>query len=228
MVIHPVAFRLRHSQQPADHIPEPSSHTDRLFQHLSPWLLCKIQLKITNLEKQSMNEACGFVGAEPSLAPSWFWVPCSVAVTLQSWASLTKQSTFKPNFKFCHLKCCWTAAHTRSFLGTSPTGLQQMTPRPWLEVPWKQDCCLLLFWLQAYAPLHVRGEQTHLGPCAFRDRGIQKDLSAMRISNSSPEHPQLLHHKCYLSSSSSLACLVPKTHPAQFENRHDEIPQFQS
>lgn len=67
----------------------PSSHTDRLFQHLSPWLLCKIQLKITNLEKQSMNEACGFVGAEPSLAPSWFWVPCSVAVTLQSWATVT-------------------------------------------------------------------------------------------------------------------------------------------
>lgn len=137
MLVHPVAFRLRHSQQPADHNPEPSSHTDRLFQHLSPWQLCKIQLKITNLEKQSMNEACGFVGAEPSLAPSWFWVPCSVAVTLQSWASVT--SLNKAPLSQISSFATWNAAELLLTQGHSwehlPLGSNKWLPDHGLKFP---------------------------------------------------------------------------------------------
>lgn len=48
---------------------------------------------------------------------------------------LTKQSTFKSNFKLFLLKCCWTAAHTRSFQEHLPLGSNKWLPDHGLKFP---------------------------------------------------------------------------------------------
>lgn len=44
---------------------------------------------------------------------------------------INEQCAFQSNFKYRHLKCCWAAPHTRSFLGIPAVGLLQFV------VPWK-------------------------------------------------------------------------------------------
>lgn len=148
-----------------------------------------------------------------------------MSVTLQSWAGVI--SLNKAPLSQISSFAIWNAAellltqdHSTNTSHWAPTNDSQTMAWSSLETGLLSSPVLT----QACAVLHVRGEQTHLAPRALRDKGIHKDLSAVRISSSCPEHPQLLHYKCYLPSLSSPICLVPNTHPAQL----DEIPQFQS
>jgi len=123
--------------QPADHSPEPSSHTERLFQQVSLRQPHENEPKITNHAKQPRREACGFVGAEPSLAPGWFRMPCSVAVTLQSWASVT--STSNVPFSQTSSITTWNAAEPLLTWGCScqhlPLGSAEGFPEHGLKFP---------------------------------------------------------------------------------------------
>lgn len=126
-----------------------------------------------------------------------------MSVTLDK-CHLTKQSTFKSNFKFWHVKCCWTAAHTKSFWEHLPLGSNKLLPDHGLKFPGNSSLSSPVLTPSLCSSPYER----RIDPCVFRDRHIQKDLSAVRISSSSLEYPQLLHYKFYLPSSilSSLSC----------------------
>lgn len=193
MVTHPVPFRLRHSQ----HNQSPPV-TKRGFSNICPHgNFLRFSQKNTNLEEQPKNEGCGFLGAEPSLAPSWFWVPCTVAVTLQRWASVTSLNK-APSTQISSFGT-WNAAELlptwRQSWEQLPLGSNKWVPDHGLKFPGNSTAVFSCS-DSICAHLRVRGEQTHLGPCA---QGLLWGSAT----------PLLSTHSCYTTNVTSLPHPLP-------------------